>query len=82
MEAKRVGVLGLLLVYGVFFLGMKAEYATAVKECSEICRAGAKYMKCKCQGDKELPAPCNCCNEEPDCTIYYEDGTELKCSSN
>lgn len=67
---------------GVFFLGMKAEYATA-QGCPLNCREGALFMKCKCEADKKIvPAPCNCCNVKADCTIYFKDGPPTECSAN
>ncbi|CAA3033610.1 ase inhibitor PSI- -like [Olea europaea subsp. europaea] len=75
MANSKVGILTLLVLCGLFFLGSNVEYAEAkTKVCPQVCLKFG-YMICPHSGDKKLyPACTNCCLAKKGCKLYGSHG--------
>ncbi|KAH0661879.1 hypothetical protein KY284_026810 [Solanum tuberosum] len=65
MAFYKVGILSLLLLSGIFLLGIEVEYGNAQKMCLQVCDNEVAYMTCPSSGDEKITEVCvNCCTAD------------------
>ncbi|XP_022870804.1 proteinase inhibitor type-2 CEVI57-like [Olea europaea var. sylvestris] len=76
MASSKVGILTLLLICGLFFLGSNVQYAEAQKKvCPKNCLKFG-YMTCPKSGSRRLHPGCtNCCKIKKGCKLYRPNGS-------
>ncbi|KAG5601429.1 hypothetical protein H5410_032799 [Solanum commersonii] len=76
MAFCKVGILSLLLLSGIFLLGIEVEYGNAQKMCIQVCDSEVAYMTCPSSGDEKITEECvNCCTANEGCKLYRADGS-------
>ncbi|XP_060178862.1 proteinase inhibitor type-2 TR8 [Lycium barbarum] len=76
MALCKVGILSLLLLSGIFLLGIEVENANAQKMCLQYCDPEVAYMTCPSSGDKQINEVCvNCCTAGEGCKLFRTDGS-------
>ncbi|KAM3233264.1 Proteinase inhibitor type-2 CEVI57 [Capsicum chinense] len=76
MAFCKVGILSLLLLSGIFLLGIEVEYGNAQKMCLQVCDPEVAYMTCPSSGDEKMSDVCvNCCTAAVGCKLFRSDGS-------
>ncbi|KAJ8560286.1 hypothetical protein K7X08_004344 [Anisodus acutangulus] len=76
MAFCKVGILSLLLLSGIFMLGIEVENANAQKTCLQFCDPEVAYMTCPSSGDEHITEVCvNCCTANEGCKLFRTDGS-------
>ncbi|CAN4097826.1 unnamed protein product [Withania somnifera] len=58
MAFGKVGILSLLLLSGIFVLGIEVEYGNAQKMCLQVCDPEVAFMTCPSSGDDKISDVC------------------------
>ncbi|XP_060189706.1 proteinase inhibitor PSI-1.2-like [Lycium barbarum] len=75
MAFYKAGILSLLLLSGIFLLGIEVDYANA-KSCLQFCDDNVAYMTCPSLGDEQISGVCeNCCTADEGCKLFRTDGS-------
>ncbi|KAM3233265.1 Proteinase inhibitor type-2 CEVI57 [Capsicum annuum] len=76
MAFCKVGILSLLLVSGIFLLGIEVEFGNAQKMCIQVCDPEVASMTCPSSGDEKINDVCvNCCTAAVGCKLFRSDGS-------
>ncbi|KAM3239000.1 hypothetical protein P3L10_014033 [Capsicum annuum] len=75
MAFYKVGILSLLLLSGIFLLGIQVEY-TSAKSCLQFCDNEVAYMTCASSRDEQISPVCvNCCTANEGCKLFRKNGS-------
>nr|XP_009609049.1 proteinase inhibitor PSI-1.2-like [Nicotiana tomentosiformis]XP_009609787.1 proteinase inhibitor PSI-1.2-like [Nicotiana tomentosiformis] len=76
MAFYKSSILSLLLLSGIFLLGINEVKYVNAKSCLQFCDNEVAYMTCPSSGDEQISPVCvNCCTADEGCKLFRTDGS-------